>query len=85
MIDRVSQEEGILLNTIQSKALIGIGDYSTSSCLNKCYPYHLQVLMGTYFCVRYRFYRGGTCGIGKASGLHEFQWRIGMYSEAIVV
>lgn len=28
MIDRVSQEEGIVLNTIQSKALIGIGGYS---------------------------------------------------------
>lgn len=28
MIDRISQEEGILLNTIQSKALIGIGTSS---------------------------------------------------------
>lgn len=28
MIDRVSQEEGIVLNTIQSKSLIGIGGYS---------------------------------------------------------
>ncbi|CAI9766720.1 unnamed protein product [Fraxinus pennsylvanica] len=27
MIDRISQAEGILMNTIQSKALIGIGAY----------------------------------------------------------
>jgi PTH1 family peptidyl-tRNA hydrolase len=25
MIDRIAQEEGVLMNTIQSKALIGIG------------------------------------------------------------
>ena len=27
MIDQISQEEGIALNTIQSKALIGVGIY----------------------------------------------------------
>lgn len=28
MVDRISQAEGIVMNTIQSKALLGIGAYS---------------------------------------------------------
>lgn len=33
MIDQIAQAEGVLLNTIQSKALIGIGCYAEYSLL----------------------------------------------------
>lgn len=45
MIDRVSQAEGILMNTIQSKALIGIGAYSDFS---NCFQFPLPEMHPLY-------------------------------------
>lgn len=34
MIDKISQAEGVLMNTIQSKSLIGIGALLASICVS---------------------------------------------------
>ena len=47
MIDRISQEEGILLNTIQSKALIGIG--TSSIVLPVISSSHFFLLLSPFF------------------------------------
>ena len=51
MIDKISQTEGILLNTIQSKALIGIGDL-----LNFCSVF-LLIYYVTLYWVCHCLYR----------------------------
>lgn len=43
MIDRISQEEGILMNTIQSKALVGIGAYLAVFIFKFCHFLSLNV------------------------------------------
>lgn len=42
MIDRVSQAEGIAMDTIQSKALLGIGAYFGVSLPPKVSKFHLS-------------------------------------------
>lgn len=79
MIDHISRAQGILMNTIQSKALIGIGSHSLFiavslliSLLNFCSVVYLDFLFDQYRC-----YWRGTCCVGKTSSLHELQRGVG--------
>lgn len=81
MIDSIAQAQGILMNTIQSKALIGIGWL--------VFPFYVIELgfhvtwIWSSLCFlnnQYRFNWRSTNFVGKASDLHEFLWRIGLSS-----
>lgn len=89
MIDRISQEEGILLNTIQSKALIGIGTSSIVLPLFLLISFSYCCLLffllpddldgyKDYLYDQYRLHWGGTNFAGKTSGIYELQWGIGL-------
>lgn len=78
MIDHIAQAQRIAMNTIQSKALIGIGSYSVDFFLTVllCCACCLVVCSNSFYD-QYRFHWRGADFVGKTSGIHEFQWGIG--------
>ena len=69
MIDRIAAKEGIKMNTIQSKALIGIGE-----CFIRLLEIGIFLLKFENFC---RFNWGSANFASETAGIHQFQWRIG--------
>lgn len=70
------------MNTIQSKALVGMGASSSVMFLLK-FGYFLHLIICVIFilislCDQRRFHWWGANFIGKASSLHELQWRSGL-------
>lgn len=85
MIDHIAQAQRIAMNTIQSKALIGIGSYSVDFFFNSFFLLSFLLLCcacclvvcSNSFYDQYRFHWRGADFVGKTSGIHEFQWGIG--------
>ncbi|KAM5578840.1 hypothetical protein ABKV19_008915 [Rosa sericea] len=70
MIDSISKMQGIVMNTIQSKALVGIGRSSVLVTFIFILLYVL-VFIQISWCDQYRFHWRGTNFGGEASSLHE--------------
>lgn len=86
MIDSISQAEGIAMDTIQSKALMGIGAYSIPFlCHNYCNESIFYLCGIVLDCFKFkdfppffnlfnqhRFHWRSTSLVGQTSSLHEF-------------
>lgn len=79
MVDRISRDEGIPLNTIQSKALLGVGISFNFYLLilgDECLMKFAGCNLGL-FVDQCRYNWGSSDLAGKATSLHELQWRVG--------
>jgi len=86
MIDKISQAEGIAMNTIQSKALIGIGATSAAYLLwSFLFSTHVSIFIPISLLDQYRFHWWGTNFIGQASSIHELQWGSGLFLSYVSV